>query len=275
MKVLIIGAGNQGVLADAIGSQNEHKVISFAHAFKEREAELYFYDNVNKKAFDAFHLWGGVATTPRYALEQLKMDIVVITTPDHTHYEQLIQIATPGYNKPKLVICEKPLCSTAEQAQKIVNLYSENGIPILVNYTRRFIPELIHLKNRYDSGEFGNLETYQILYNRGDLHTGTHAIDFMSWFLDGKADESLKLNGIKDNVMFKYCDYRVWNIQLFFQKHFWQEQRILDMPVPSYFDYSTRYVVENAYNFLAGEERLRCTDKDALKALVILEELIK
>jgi hypothetical protein len=171
-----------------------------------------------------------------------------------------------------LVISEKPLCETAEQAKEICELYASEGIPILLNYTRRFIPELRELKQRFQDGEFGKLKTYQILFNRGALHTGTHAIDFMNWFFEGKANESLEINGL-DNDMFGYCDYRVWNIQLFFEKYFWQEQRIFDMPVPSYLDFGARYVVENAYNFLGGKEELKCTMYDGLKCLEILENL--
>ena len=45
------------------------------------------------------------------------------------------------------------------------------------------------------------------------------------------------------------------------------------MQVPDYYDFHTRYVIENAYNFLEGKEELLCTGEDALKALEIMEEL--
>ena len=42
------------------------------------------------------------------------------------------------------------------------------------------------------------------------------------------------------------------------------------MPVPSYLDYGTRYLVDNAMKFLGGKEELKCTGIDALKALEIM-----
>lgn len=173
--------------------------------------------------------------------------------------------------KPKLVICEKPLCNDYVNAAKIVDIYEAVNIPLLINYTRRFVPELITLKKNYQSGLLGKLVNATITFNRGMIHTGTHAIDFLEWLQDGdtKSDDKLV-------VAIKYMNdikYRVWNIQLFFENFFWQEQRIGSMDVPEYFDFSTRHVVDNAYAFLYKGEALKCTGKDAVIALRIAEDL--
>jgi predicted dehydrogenase len=151
-------------------------------------------------------------------------------------------------------------------AKEIIDLCEHYNVPILVDYTRRFIPELIDLKKRYDSGEFGKLITANYTFNRGWLHTGTHLTDFHNWFF---GDGNGKILEVED------VDYRIWSIDLFFEKFHWSERRIGGMPVPDYYDHHTRYVIDNAYGFLEGKEELKCTAEDGLRALEIMERLCK
>lgn len=196
---------------------------------------------------------------------KLKPDIVVIATPDNTHYHILKEVAK---YKPKLVICEKPICTNLEQAKEIVELYRRKNIPLMVNYTRRFLPYYQELKRRYQNKEFGKFLDFNIKFNRGLLHTGSHAIDFITWFFD--------IYNVVPNIdEIKTTDYRIWQIQLFFEKYFWQEQRIGNMPIWDYYDKSHYYVVKNAFNFLESKEELKCTGEDALKTLEICFELME
>jgi predicted dehydrogenase len=266
-NVLIIGAGGQGSEADQPGSGNDHKIISFAHALNIHHgfSDTTFYDKDFQKAVNACEIWGGSAISSiKDSIHDA--DIAVITTPDDTHYEILKQLAEYPL---KLVICEKPLCDDLDEAREIVELYKEKNIPLMVDYTRRFIPELRELKQRYINGEFGEINDVITIFNRGVYHTGSHLYDFLIWVFG--EDEVRKL----DMLYISEHDYRVWNIQLFFEKYYWQEQRIFDMPVPSYFDNHMKYVVDNAYNFLEGKEELMCTGEDALKALEICYELME
>lgn len=265
-NVLIIGSGGQGALADAKGSGNEHKTISFAKAIIEhKNLELYgFIDNDFSKATKAQEIWNASYASDELSKFDLsQVDIAIVATSDDKHYEILKQIAE---YPPKLVICEKPLCKDLEQAREIVELYRQREIPLLTNYTRRFIPRLQELKRRYKNGEFGKIVSANIVFNRGWLHSATHAIDFCGWLFDGE------YNG---KILECETDYRIWQIDLYFEKYHWREERIGDMPVPSYFDNSMQYVAENAYNFLEGKEELKCTASDALKALEICYELME
>ncbi|MFX1570640.1 MAG: Gfo/Idh/MocA family protein [Promethearchaeota archaeon] len=257
-SVLIIGAGKQASEAD---HPNSDKIISFAHAFKKYgQFEVIFYDIDIQKAYKSAEKWDAhwIGDYKKH-LSKYDVDIIVVTTTDETHYEILKDIV---YYKPKLVLTEKPITTNLDQAYEIVELYKNNNIPLMVNYTRRFLPYYQDLKQRYENDEFGELTYYNIIYNRGLLHTGTHGIDFMIWFLGMDRYDDWKLTEANDN-------YRVWQIQLFFEEYFWQEQRILNMPVWDYYDKSHWHIVDNIYKFLQGEEDLKCTGKDALKALEI------
>lgn len=267
-RALIIGAGGQGALSDAPGSGKEEKIISFAHALKEHPGFkwLAFYDEIEEKAYLAKEIWGGTWFIALDEIGDHHIDVAIVSTPDDSHYEILKQLAEYPL---RLVIVEKPICTDLQQAREIVELYKAKGIPLAVNYTRRFIPELQELKQRYEAGEFGKLLHYNINFNRGLIHSGSHAVDFLGWLFDYDLPRGLMLTEIE-------ADYRIWQIDLFFEKFHWREERITnDMPVPSYFDKHTWYVVDNAYNFLEGREPLKCDGEQALKALEICYNLMR
>jgi predicted dehydrogenase len=271
-QTLIIGAGKQGTGIGQEKSQN--KIISFAKAFNIHEGFFIggFIDKDIYKANNAAKIYNThIFSSINNAFDVSKMeiygeiDIAVVSTSDETHYELLKQLADHPL---KLVICEKPICTNLQEAREIVELYKQKNIPILVNYTRRFLPYYQELKYKYESGEFGRLLNVQIVTNKGILHTTSHAIDFVQWFTT--EDDKKNNTHVELRILDKYnLDYRVWNIQLFFEKHFWQEQRINDMPVWEYYDKSHWHVINNAYNFLEGKEPLKCTGEDGLRALEI------
>jgi len=267
-NVLIIGAGGQGALADIPGSLNENKIISYAHAFKEHKGFTIkeFLDIDDNKIIEAYKIWE--IEIPKYFKSRqenkihkddcgplLNIDIAVVSTPDNTHYEILKQLAEYPL---KLVICEKPICTDLQQAKEIVELYKTNGIPLMVDYTRRFIPELEALK------QYGPPELAICEFNRGFLHSGSHAVDMFN-MLEAK---NIRL------IEVPLESERIWKINLYWKDKHWQEKRIGNDPVPEYYSNHMKYVAENAYNFLEGKEELKCTGEMALKSLEMCFELM-
>ncbi|MFW9969285.1 MAG: Gfo/Idh/MocA family protein [Candidatus Odinarchaeota archaeon] len=258
-NVLIIGAGGQGAFGDAPGSGNEHKYISFAHAFKDHEGfELVgFIDKDFDKAEKAKKIWNVnfSSNCPLIRFAMPYFDIAVVTTPDDTHYEILKELSEC---KLKLVICEKPLCADLQEAKEIVELYKEKNIKLMVNYTRRFIPHYDKLK------QHGKPIKANCFFNRGWIHTATHAIDFF------------EMLGVKDYEITEIHteDYRVWDILVNYDNYKFKETRVGDMPVWDYYNDAMMHVVNNVYNFLEGKEDIKCTGEHALKALEICYKLM-
>ena len=253
-----MGAGNQGALADAPGSGNEHKIISFGHALKEYPGfEIAGYvDKDSERSIKAIEAWGGTSfCCIQHAIEDFEIDVAIMSTPDDTHYEALKELAEYPL---KLVICEKPLCTDLQQAREIVELYKAKGVPILVNYTRRFLPYYDELKTRKPIFGICN-------FNRGWIHSATHGIDFFNML------------GLKDYKLIESkCESRVWTLAVTFEGYgMWHEQRIGEQPVWPYYDKSHWHLVDNAYRFLEGREPLKCTGEDALRTLEICFELME
>lgn len=254
---LIIGCGNKGATSDAPGTPNGHKYLSFAHAIKDHPAfAISEMDDTDPKAIErAYRTWGDG--------NHKLLDVAIVTTPDNTHYKVLMDLLR--YNL-KLVIAEKPLCETVEQARKIVNMYRDAGIPLMVDYTRRYIPKFREAYDKIDQGIFGKFLKGYCYFNRGFLHTFSHFADLALWY-----------NGSLKNIEVREIEpcYQ-WAFQwgLFYENDFISEHAVnlKTEKVSTIYDNHLKYVMENAYNFLERNEPLFCTGGDALKAL---EETIR
>ena len=266
-KCVIIGAGNKGALSDAPGTGNEHKYISYGHTIKDNDnfKLMGFADTDLDKRLTACDLWGGgsICAPEKYCEECFNIyyetDIAIVATPDDMHYQTLKRLATYPL---KLVICEKPLCNKLEEAEEIIEIYKKAGIPLLIDYTRRFIPEYRKDKEEIEKGNWGKFIKGYCYYNRGTLHTLSHFVNMALWF-----------NGNLDNIIIQEVetDYRwIYQWGLFYEKDFISEHAVnfrKNPKVPSMYDNHLLHVMENAYNYLEGKETLICDGPEALRTL--------
>ena len=96
----------------------------------------------------------GVPTAPRFedALADAKIDAVILCTPQEHHAGQIIAAARSGRH----VFCEKPLCTTAADAEAAIAAVRSAKVQLGIGHERRFEPAVIELRKRFAAGEFGN-----------------------------------------------------------------------------------------------------------------------
>ncbi|HEV7601358.1 MAG TPA: Gfo/Idh/MocA family oxidoreductase [Bradyrhizobium sp.] len=96
----------------------------------------------------------GVATAPSFedALANSNVDAVILCTPQQHHAEQIAVAARSGRH----VFCEKPLCTTAADAQAAIAAVRKAGVQLGIGHERRFEPAVIEMRRRFAAGEFGN-----------------------------------------------------------------------------------------------------------------------
>ena len=193
-SVLIIGAGKIGAFFDT--PENEG-ILTHAHAFSRHPGFrlLGFVDADPSQSKKAAELWGCESfASIADAFTQHQIDIAVVAAPDALHYELLKELSEYPLS---LVFAEKPLTRTLWEAQEIVSLYCERGIPLAINYMRRYVPEFIALRDSIVSGKFGRYLTGSGYYGKGTLHNGSHMIDLLR-FLFGDFTETLTISRILD-----------------------------------------------------------------------------
>ncbi len=121
-------------------------------------------------------------------IAEMNLDMIHICTPNNTHFE----IAMYGLDNGVNVLCEKPMCTTIEEAEILAKKAEETGLVAALNYHNRFYPMNHHLMNVIKDGELG--EIFSI--------TGTYTQDWLlnitdySWRLSAK--ESGKTRTVAD-----------------------------------------------------------------------------
>ncbi|MGH2067468.1 Gfo/Idh/MocA family oxidoreductase, partial [Aerococcus sp. L_4] len=90
------------------------------------------------------------------------INLVVITTPNASHYDLAKQTLEAGKN----VLVEKPFAETRDQAQELFDLAKEKGLFIQCYQNRRYDSDFLTTQKVIESGVLGDLIDVEIHYDR-------------------------------------------------------------------------------------------------------------
>lgn len=111
-------------------------------------------------------------------IDTMNLDSVHICTPNNTHFEIAMYALEHGIN----VICEKPMCTSVEEAKILTSKAKETGLVAAINFHNRFYPMNNHLKNIIKDGELGEIFSISGSYTQDWL---LYETDY-SWRLNTK-----------------------------------------------------------------------------------------
>jgi predicted dehydrogenase len=183
VKVLLIGLGAVGMGYD-FDTANPGVVSTHANAFANHEDfELAGGVDPDAAACARFRQrYGGWAGSDlAEGLRTVEPDVVVVASPTQYH-AQAVQMAL-RHAKPKLILCEKPLSYSLEDAQAMVAACSEAGCLLYVNYLRRVEPGVLEIKRRLQSGAIATPLKGVLWYTKGLLHNGSHFSNLLEFWL--------------------------------------------------------------------------------------------
>ena len=103
------------------------------------------------------------------AAEQARVDgidFVVIVTPNNTHYEIAKAFLEAGIH----VACDKPLVTTAEEAEELKKIADEKGLLFMVTYTYTGHVTMKYMRDLVKNGEIGTIRTVMAEYPQGWLY---------------------------------------------------------------------------------------------------------
>jgi len=115
-------------------------------------------------------------------MENARPDIVSVATPTSTHYSVLVELLT-GTNKPKAILAEKPLASTIEDAEQVVQLAKDHGVMLVVMHMRRYANNMRNLRDFLRSGGIGEIRNVSGWLTKGTVHNGTHWFDLLRYLV--------------------------------------------------------------------------------------------
>ena len=150
-------------------------------------------------------------TDYRKLLDEVKLDAVIIATPNNLHRNQVICAA----NHKVHILVEKPMAVTNKEAWDMVEAAKRNGVKLMVGCDRRYWTHNQWAKQLIEDGVIGN-----VLMSRSCLHehwynyqnhvaktgfrldvkatggaaindTGAHAIDLLTWLNGSKVKRAI------------------------------------------------------------------------------------
>lgn len=157
------------------------------------------YDTDLKHSEQLVNEFGGrIAPDWQAVVASAKVDAVVVATPNHLHLE----IALQSFEHRKHVLCEKPLATTAHDANIMVKAAKKNHCYLKTGFNHRHHPGIRKAKQLIDSGVLGELYYMRGCYGHGGrsgydlewrgnaslsgggelLDQGVHLLDLSRWF---------------------------------------------------------------------------------------------
>lgn len=118
------------------------------------------------------HLLPSWTTDLRRLLEMPEIDVISICAPNPVHCEITEAAAAAG----KHVICEKPLCVTLDEADRMIAACGRAGVKLMYAEELCFTPKYVRAKELVDGGALGKVH----LVKQAEKHDGPHS----DWFWD-------------------------------------------------------------------------------------------
>ena len=130
------------------------------------------------------------------ALKDADYDIVSLCSPTGTHIAALERLLDSSV---RAVFAEKPLDGAVEKARALGARFDARGIPVAVNFTRRYYASLRAFRDEVAAGVHGALSSATVWYTGGVLNNGSHMVDLVT-YLVGEVPDILEVMGDNDRA---------------------------------------------------------------------------
>ncbi len=125
-------------------------------------------------------------TDYKQMLAEQRLDILAVATPDNRHAEIAVDGASSGVRG---VFVEKPLATTLEDADRIIQACESSGAALITDHTWRWDPLYHRVLESVHAGDIGTLSTI-IATHTGPramlFRNGTHTIDGICYFAESQ-----------------------------------------------------------------------------------------
>lgn len=223
LKIAILGLGEGRSTMSAALNSRKIKLVKVCDINEKLCME-------RAKEFDFPHF----TTNYNDLLDDPKIDLIAIYTPDHLHADHIIAALKHG----KHVICTKPLIDDLSKANEIIKVAKESGKKVFVGQSSRFFEPAIRQRKDFEEGIIGDLITIESHYHADHrwfldkpwalsesfkwLYGGlSHPVDFIRWYLPNIEEVMgygmISANGVKAGLknedtmhfIFKAIDGRI------------------------------------------------------------------
>jgi scyllo-inositol 2-dehydrogenase (NADP+) len=89
-------------------------------------------------------------------------ELIVITTPNDTHFEYASKALKAG----KHVVLEKPFTNTTDEAAELINISKDTGKILSVYQNRRYVSDFLTIRDIIDKKLLGEVHEFNAMYDR-------------------------------------------------------------------------------------------------------------
>ena len=144
LKVGVVGAGSMGMNHLRVLRDFDEKQVQLVGVAESSEVTL-------QQAMKRFHVAG--YTDYRQMVEQTHPDLVAVVVPTQSHFTVAEYLLNQGIN----VLIEKPMASTIEEANTLLEIANRQNVKIAVGHVERFNPAVVEVKRRLAANELGRI----------------------------------------------------------------------------------------------------------------------
>ncbi|OLN22159.1 dehydrogenase [Domibacillus antri] len=149
-------------------AMNENvEIAAFCDVVKERAQG--FADQHNAKAYADY----------KELLKDAEIDAVSVCTPNYLHAPVSIAALESG----KHVLCEKPMATSAEEADAMISAAKANGKKLMIAHNQRFVSSHAKARSIIESGTLGKIYSFRTAFGHGGPEKWS-ADGEKSWFFD-------------------------------------------------------------------------------------------
>lgn len=150
IRVGLVGFGMSGRVFHApfLHTLPQYNLVAVVERHKNEAEKLYPYVETERSLENL--------------LKRDDIDLVVITTPNETHFSYTKQALAAG----KHVVLEKPFANTSKEAQQLITLSKKTGKLLSVYHNRRYVGDFKTITQIVEKGLLGTIHEYICHFDR-------------------------------------------------------------------------------------------------------------
>ena len=167
LKVAVIGCGSIARHRHLIeyAAHPEVEITAVCDIVAERAKEV--AKSYNTKAYTSYE----------ELLATEEIDAVSVCTPNYLHSPISIAALNAGCH----VLCEKPMATSSEEAEQMIEAAESNNKKLMIAHNQRFVPSHVKARQLIESGEIGKIYSFRTTFGHGGPE-GWSADGKDSWF---------------------------------------------------------------------------------------------
>lgn len=168
LKLGMIGGGIGSFIGPVhrMAAQMDGMIEIVSGAFSSKpETSIKSGKNIGLEAERIYADWKTMIRKEKSLPDDIRPDIICIVTPNHLHFEPICEAIQAGFN----VVCDKPLCMSLTEANKIKHLIDENDIAFCLTHNYSAYPMVKKAREMVINGKLGQIRTVYSEYLQGWL----------------------------------------------------------------------------------------------------------